>query len=137
MKKTFVFTAISLIACGILLSCGTTKSAASAEKTVVIDDNTLVIELDSNPTTGFSWECEIANPAIAEIVSDTYEQATAPNGMVGVGGTQTFVFACKQTGSTGLTFVYRRSWQGGETAEIRRAQIIVNDKLKGEVKFFE
>ena len=84
-----------------------------------------------------SWTCELSNPVIAEIISDTYEQDPAPEGMVGVGGTQSFVFDCKQTGLTDLTFTYRRPGEDGEIAEIRYAQLLVDENLQGEFRFFE
>lgn len=114
-----------------LSSCGTTRSA-NVEKS-----SSVQVELSSNPTTGFSWACEIENPAVVEILSDSYKQNPAPKGMVGVGGVQTFVFACKQSGISALTFTYRRPWKGGETAEIRHAKIVVDDGLHGVVEFSE
>ena len=135
MNKSIFLLTLPLLAFA-FASCGTTKSAttnnANSEKT---STSTVQVELPSNPTTGFSWACEIENPAVAEILSDTYKQDSAPERMVGVGGIQTFVFECKQGGSSGLTFTYRRPWEGGETAEVRHAQIVVDKNLHGEVRF--
>ena len=94
------------------------------------------VSLDANPSTGFSWRCEVANPAVADLSDSEYVQDPAPEGMVGVGGKETFFFTCKQPGSTGLTFTYRRPWQGGETAQVRRAQLVVDDDLKAKITFF-
>ena len=93
--------------------------------------------LPSNPSTGFSWECGIADTAIAEVASTSYAQDAAPDGMAGAGGTETFVFACKAEGSTELTFTYRRPWEGGETAEVRHATLTVDARLIGSVTFAE
>lgn len=121
-----------------LASCGTTRSA-NVEKSSrpQVESSSVQVELSSNPTTGFSWACEIENPAVVEILSDSYKQNPAPKGMVGVGGVQTFVFACKQSGISALTFTYRRPWKGGDTAEIRHAKIVVDDSLHGVVEFSE
>jgi inhibitor of cysteine peptidase len=130
MKKSLSFLAFVLFVLA-FSSCGTTRSAGVAASSPIC------VELASNPTTGFSWSCEIENPAVVEIISDSYEQNPAPEGMVGVGGVQTFVLACKQSGVSALTFTYRRPWEGGETAETRHARIVVDKNLHGELEFSE
>ena len=97
---------------------------------------TLSVPLASNPSTGFSWACDVANPVVAELSDIVYKQNPAPKDMVGVGGTEYFVFTCKEPGSTALTFTYRRPWKGGETAEVRRAQLVVDDKLDAKITFY-
>ena len=143
MKKTlFVIFSVAMIFS--FFSCKKAKQENAKNSSEVSqdisdfgDDKTVIIGLDANQTTGFSWTCELSNPVIAEIISDTYEQDPAPEGMVGVGGTQSFVFDCKQTGLTDLTFTYRRPGEDGEIAEIRYAQLLVDENLQGEFRFFE
>ena len=130
MKKLLPLLAFALFIIA-FSSCGTTRSAN------LTAPSPICVEFSSNPTTGFSWSCEIENSAVVEIISDSYKQNPAPEGMVGVGGVQTFVFACKQSGISALTFTYRRPWEGGETAEIRHAQIVVDKNLHGELEFSE
>ncbi len=95
-----------------------------------------VVPLESNPTTGFSWACDVANVAVAELIDSIYKQDSASQGIDGAGGIEYFVFTCKQPGTTGVTFTYRRPWKGGETAEVRRAQLIVDDTLAAKITFF-
>ena len=149
MKRLVAFISALFFIFVLLISCGTTKNTAIddgstnskivAEKSpeLELSFSNLVIELESNPTTGFSWDCEIVNSEVVEIISDTYRQNPAPESMVGVGGTQIFVFKCKQSGESEIIFTYRRSWEGGETAEIRKARIDVDSNLQGNVKFLD
>lgn len=95
------------------------------------------VSLPSNPTTGFSWDCDIAAPSVAEIAATSYTQDSDEAGVTGSSGTETFVFACKTEGSTALTFTYRRPWDDGETAEVRHATLTVDERLIGTVVFDE
>ena len=139
MKKLITFIAIPAILLAMFSSCNRSNQKQSTEvaNPNPNDEKTVIIELESNPTTGFSWKCDISNPQIADLISDTYEQDSAPMGITGVGGTQSFVFNCKQTGLTDLTFTYKRPNDDGEVAEVRYAQLLVDEELNGEFKFFE
>ncbi len=61
----------------------------------------------SNPTTGYSWEASF-NETMLQLVDKTYEQGSAPKGMVGVGGTEFFRFKALKTGETKITVNYQR-----------------------------
>ncbi|MCR5724102.1 MAG: protease inhibitor I42 family protein [Treponema sp.] len=113
-----------------------TKKPAPGQTAPTAKAAQCIISLESNPSTGFSWACEIANPAVAELEDIVYKGNAASEKIAGAGGYEHFVFTCKQPGSTGLTFTYRRPWKGGEIAEVRRAQLIVDDRLNGKVTFF-
>jgi len=75
------------------------------------------IVLAENPTTGFTWNETLS--AGLELQSSDYRQDDAPTGMVGVGGTRTWVIVAKDLGDQKFSAVYRRSWEnltGNETA---------------------
>jgi len=83
-----------------------------------ITQNTrFAVVLAENPTTGFTWNETLS--AGLELQSSDYRQDDAPTGMVGVGGTRTWVIVAKDLGDQKFSAVYRRSWEnltGNETA---------------------
>ncbi len=97
-------------------------------KTVSIAQNTrFAIQLRENPTTGFSWNATVT-PGLV-IQSSDYQQDKAAPGMVGVGGTRTWIILANETGTQKFSAVYSRSWEpvtGNETsfsADIRVEKI--------------
>jgi inhibitor of cysteine peptidase len=72
----------------------------------------LVVSLPGNPTTGYDWV--ITSPASSQLttVSDSYE-SSASAGVVGAGGTRTFVFKATGSGVGTLGLSYMRPWEVG------------------------
>jgi inhibitor of cysteine peptidase len=72
----------------------------------------LMVTLESNPTTGYSWEVsEVDRSVLSQVGEAEFQEAPKEDEqMVGVGGTETFRFA-SAPGSTTLTLVYHRSWE--------------------------
>jgi inhibitor of cysteine peptidase len=74
------------------------------------------VVLAENPTTGYTWNASLS-PGL-ELQSTDYHQDDAPSGMVGVGGTRTWVIIAKDLGDQKFSAVYGRSWEpvsGNET----------------------
>ena len=74
------------------------------------------IQLGANPTTGFSWNAT-ASPGL-EIFSSDYTENSHPEGMVGVGGVQTWVLEANDSGVYTFTAIYKQPWMpttGNET----------------------
>ena len=76
----------------------------------------LMIALPGNATTGYAWE--LIDGGETEVISSLegrgYIPDSAPEGMVGVGGTFFFRYAAESIGNADLTFTYRRPWEEGE-----------------------
>jgi predicted secreted protein len=75
------------------------------------------VQLKENPTTGFGWNATVSSGL--EIHSSDYQQDAAAEGMVGVGGTRTWVIIAVDPGFQEFSASYRRSWEpvtGDETA---------------------
>lgn len=88
---------------------GTTEDIAQGTR--------FAVQLRENPTTGFGWNATVS-PGL-EIQSSDYQQDKAAEGMVGVGGTRTWVIIAKDLGTQNFSASYRRSWEpvtGNETA---------------------
>ena len=71
--------------------------------------------LDSNPTTGYSWQ--VAQSEELFKIETVYAENEHAEGMVGVGGKETFTLTPLKSGSTEVTLTYLRPWEGGEKAD--------------------
>ena len=90
-------------------------------------DQTLVISLESNPTTGFRWELFEVEDPILQSMGEAEFQPSESKEVVGAGGTEIFRFKAVGIGQTTLTLVYRRPWEEGvDPIETFRLNVIVN-----------
>ena len=101
-----------------LVACSTSLAGSKA-----------IVELEGNPTTGYVWEVEIANPGIIEEVSNEYITAGQDDDVevVGVGGVFSFTFKGITQGETELTFKYHRPWEEDAPPEKSITYIAVVD----------
>ena len=73
----------------------------------------LVVTLESNPSTGYSWELVEKQNSILEQIGEVEYIAPEPTDppMVGVPGWEVFRFEAVSTGQETLELVYRRPWE--------------------------
>ena len=71
----------------------------------------LNLKLDSNPTTGYYWYLKDIDASQLDQLSDDYIADPAPEGLVGSGGHQMFVFEALAKGKSKLQLSYERSPQ--------------------------
>lgn len=69
----------------------------------------LQLKLDSNPTTGYYWYLKDIDASQIDELSEDYVADPAPEGIVGSGGHQMFVFEALSTGKSKLKLSYERS----------------------------
>jgi len=74
---------------------------------------TATVELEGNPTTGFSWVYTISPEGVLREVTNKYMAHKADKGMAGSGGKFIFVFKAAAAGEAELVFSYRRVWEEG------------------------
>jgi len=87
---------------------------------------TLVLTLESNPSTGYSWELGEFDEAVLELTSSIYLPNEQSSGKVGGGGEETWYFEAQSSGDTTLHLEYARSWEkGAEPAKTLTVQIVV------------
>lgn len=121
MKSKWLF--IGLVTT-ILLATTACSASAAANKWAVDESSSgkqleiaagasLTVTLESNQTTGYSWELkQIGDTSILEIVDNKYE---APNSdLMGASGKEVWNFKALKTGTTTLNMEYSRPWEGGE-----------------------
>ena len=79
----------------------------------------LIINLESNPSTGFGWSIrEITDQAVLNETSNRFvspDQTDPPK--VGVGGTEVWQFGALKPGKSTITMVYSRIWESVPPAE--------------------
>lgn len=83
----------------------------------------LVVELQSNPTTGYYWSQTSGETGVLAFLTDDYVADPAPEGVVGSGGRQVITFEAVAPGRTTLVLSYQRSPQ--DVAETRSIKIKV------------
>jgi inhibitor of cysteine peptidase len=66
------------------------------------------ISLESNPTTGYSWEPEFDTSVIEESQPKTFTMASEA---IGAGGKESFFFNSKKIGFTLIKMKNQRSWE--------------------------
>ncbi len=78
----------------------------------------LVISLEGNPTTGFSWAViDVDEAVLAPIGEPEYAPTGTDSTLVGGGGTYTLRFTAVAEGETTLELGYARSWETGVEPE--------------------
>ncbi len=78
--------------------------------------NTVKISFDANPSTGYTWVCEMDKEGVVKIADEYYRQPFSITPVVGAGGTYTYIFAPVADGEATLTFFYMRTWEGKDSA---------------------
>ena len=70
----------------------------------------LVIQLDGNPSTGYTWEAKDLDASIFQQVGEPVFASSNSN-LVGSGGILTLTFRVLKSGTAALTLVYHRPWE--------------------------
>jgi inhibitor of cysteine peptidase len=86
--------------------------------------NTLIVRLESNPSTGYGWAPSGTVPdCLTQQGQGTFE--TGSSGLVGAPGTQSLAFFAAQSGSGTLTLAYVRPWETTQPAKTFTIQVEV------------
>ena len=79
--------------------------------------DTLIVTLESNPTTGFEWELrEFSEEGILELMGSEYqpgEEAKQDTPVPGAGGLEVWTFKGLKKGQTVIFLDYNQPWDGG------------------------
>jgi len=112
VMKSFLALAVamSLVACASRQSVTVTLVEAQSGSTVQLEqDDTLVVELETMPTTGFTWEVDALDGAVVQQKGDPEYKGGEP-GLVGGSGRLIFTFKAVGRGQTSLDMVYHQPW---------------------------
>ncbi len=106
-----LFSTLLIAGCG---GNGDPESHSDPSRTIKVKNgDEFVISLESNPTTGYSWQ-ETSDSTMVSLINVDYEEDQAEEGMVGVGGKEFFTYRALQSGETKIEMVYGQHWEGGE-----------------------
>lgn len=87
-------------------------TAADLKKPITLEKGQdLYIALSANPSTGYKWVWHRPPNPIFKLMEDPTYSATATDGSVGKGGTQTFWFRAMEKGSQKIRLLHKRPWQ--------------------------
>lgn len=122
MKKKVMIIAAIVIVGAAVLAVGRIQSWQPRSYTVdgegysaqVVNGNELILDLDANPTTGYSWVITSVPEQFASDY-DNYVQDEAEEDMTGVGGTQEYHIVALNDGTGIMTLEYKQDWDGGES----------------------
>ena len=120
-KGTMTMLVVLLSLLFLIAGCGqpaqiTLDMSANGSQVEMERDQELVIKLESNPTTGFSWAVSGVDTAVLQQIGDT-EYEPDETGLVGSGGWESCRFEAVAAGQTTLELVYRRPWEEGVPPE--------------------
>lgn len=110
--------AAALSGLSLLAACSQTPSTVSLDEARVnrcplqlARGQTLLINLRSNPTSGFRWQVQDAAPGVLRSLGPEVYSNPEDRGLVGSAGQSSWRFAAAQPGSGRLLLVYRRPWE--------------------------
>jgi inhibitor of cysteine peptidase len=119
MKKALVLLVVAVLTLGLVGGCMEVKTYGNEGRTIDIGvGHEFIIELDSNPSTGFSWQASYDTTRLELVGGEpTYEADETGEGIVGAGGTEFFRFKALKAGEAQITLTYARPWEGGGVGE--------------------
>ena len=130
-RFSFVALLILLVALTVATSCSPQQQEVKASiadagrEKQLKKGQTLVVTLEGNPTTGYSWE--VAEPLDEQVLRQAGEpEFKAESDLVGAGGVQILRFEAVNAGKFTLKLVYRRPWEKDvEPLETYSIQVVV------------
>jgi inhibitor of cysteine peptidase len=116
LRKTLSLVTLALVLI-FITACSSSNlvNLTAADKNSQVDvksGDQIVITLEGNPSTGYTWEVNDLNTTILEQVGDTVFSSRNP-GLVGSVGSLTITFKALKAGTATLTLVYHRPWETG------------------------
>jgi len=120
MKLKWLILGVIATAMLVITACSRPVSQASVNESdsgkqveIWANGGLLTVTLESNQTTGYSWELkEISDPSVLQKTDSKYETPTS--GLVGAGGKEVWTFKALKAGTTTLSMEYSQPWEAGQ-----------------------
>lgn len=110
----FIALLMTLTACG---SAAVKLDEQDNGQTVEVNSgDKITITLAGNPTTGYSWELSEFDASVVELAGEADYKSDSK--LLGSGGVYTFTLKAGAPGSTVVKFIYHRSWEDAEPAQV-------------------
>ncbi len=107
-----IFSLLLLCSCRDTVELGFNAKGSSIE---LEKGDKIIILLDSNPTTGYSWTPgKEIDTTVVSLVSSEYIQTEKEKELVCAGGSEVFTFEAKNSGQTQIILNYQRPWEETE-----------------------
>ena len=107
---------ILTVACTHLPNDVAVSESSSGKQVNVVVNGIITVTLDSNATTGYSWEIkdiqETSGQRILQKIDNKYVASTG--GAIGAGGKEVWTFTVLVAGKSTLTMDYSQPWVGGQ-----------------------
>jgi inhibitor of cysteine peptidase len=122
-NKTTWWIVVSLLTLSAMLAgCGSVdevvvRDADAGGQVALQVGQILAVSLESNPTTGYSWQVTHSDDAILQQLGEVEFKQAGEEGLVGAGGIETFRFEAVRAGETSLELGYLRPWEEGVSPE--------------------
>jgi inhibitor of cysteine peptidase len=115
-RNTFILTALAAVLL-LATACSSPRTvtltgANNGGKVEVQDGGQIIIRLEGNPSTGYTWEAKDLDTSLFNQVGKPVFSSSSP-GLVGSGGTLALTFNAMKAGSSQLTLIYHRPWEIG------------------------
>lgn len=134
MKKNII-KMITVFVVVMLVGCSQTSAKITTRKGVTVKDNIMTVKYASNPSTGYTWSYSFSKDGMLKVVNDKYKPKSNAKNLVGGSGYQYYSFKALKKGNVTIDLVYKRNWEGGETAkEVKLKVTIDSDKNITRVK---
>ena len=140
-KKGMIIAAAIVIVGAAVLAVGKTQSWQPQSYTVdgegysaqVVNGSELILDLDANPTTGYSWVITSVPEQFASDY-DNYVQDEVEEDMTGVGGTQEYHIVALNDGTGIMTLEYKQDWDGGESDSTYELKLEISRHKKTQLQ---
>lgn len=122
ISTIWVLLAISATSAAIFAGCNSYKNANNSSNSVVSSSSnssetsknsdsskTYSLQLNSNPSTGYSWSYSVDKEGIIKESKNEYVSDENSKSLLGVGGKQNYTFEGVKEGDVTITFKYARS----------------------------
>lgn len=93
-----------------------------------VTGDTVIIRLDENPTTGYTWN--MTSSSGVELLNDSYTQDT--EAITGAGGLHQWTFKLTGNGEQNISGIYKRPWEentGTEDTFVLNIMVLNEDEL--------
>ena len=125
IKELLICSAIACMA----VSCASVKPVEESEKPSLLEKkftrHSIDIQLEGNPTTGYSWKYEISDSKIVSVKESIEYQGK--DGVTGAPSIYTYTVTGLKAGIAEISFKYLRFWESETPAQVKKVKITVHE----------
>jgi inhibitor of cysteine peptidase len=113
MTGLVVIMLLAVLACASIPKQVPVDESSAGKQVEVAVNGTITVTLDSNATTGYSWQLSgISDNSVLEKTNNVYVAPTSS--LIGAGGKEVWTFKALTAGKATLNMEYDQPWAGGQ-----------------------